>query len=154
MRIEKAVREQADIIGKVHSEAWQQTYAGVFPESFLQEDSAEKRKLEFLESFDNKDIFYYVMYEDTTLAGIIKVMEEPDAYEIVSFYLLEKYRNKGYGKQAVIYLKKELNKKIRLWVLEENTNAIRFYESNGFVFCGNARMINRGHSYRRFQYEL
>jgi len=82
------------------------------------------------------------------------VMEELDAYEIVSFYILEKYRNKGYGKQAVIYLKKELNKKIRLWVLEENTKAIRFYENNGFEFCGNTRVINRGQSYIQLRYEL
>lgn len=43
MKIEKAVIEQADIIGKVHSEAWKQAYEGVFPESFLREDTTEKR---------------------------------------------------------------------------------------------------------------
>lgn len=155
MKIEKAVIEQADIIGKVHSEAWKQAYEGVFPESFLREDTTEKRKQEFLSSFDNRDIFYYLVYEDTTPIGIIKVIEELDAYEIASFYILEKYRNKGYGKQAVIFLKRELNKKrMRLWVLKENTKAIRFYENNCFKFCGNTRVINRGQSYIQLQYEF
>jgi len=155
MKIEKAAIEQADIIGKVHSEAWKQTYVGVFPESFLREDTASKRKQEFLESFDDKDIFYYIVYEGTVPVGIIKVIEELDAYEIASFYILEKYRNKGYGKQVVVYLKKELHKKrIRLWVLEENTEAIKFYENNSFKFSGNTRVINRGQSYIQLQYEL
>jgi len=154
MKIKKAVIEQADIIGQVHSEAWKQAYVGVFSESFLKEDTAEKRKQEFLESFGSKDTFYYVIYEDITPIGIIKVIEELDAYEIASFYILEKYRNKGYGKQAVLYLKKELNKKIRLWVLELNKNAIRFYENNCFEFLGNIRVINRGQSYIQLQYEF
>ena len=86
MRIEKAVIEQADIIGQVHSEAWKQAYVGVFKESFLREDTIEKR--------------------------------------------------------------------IRLWVLEANTKAIRFYEKNCFRFSGNTRVINRGQSYKQLQYEF
>ena len=62
MKIEKAVIEQADIIGKVHSEAWKQTYVGVFPKNFLKEDTASKRKQEFLESFDNKDMASKLWY--------------------------------------------------------------------------------------------
>lgn len=155
VRIEKAGTEYADIIGQVHSEAWQQTYAGVFPESFLREDTAEKRKQEFLETLGNKDIFYYIVYEDTTPIGIVKVIEEPDAYEIASLYILEKYRNKGYGKQVIAYLQKELNpKRIRLWVLEENTKARRFYENNAFEFSGNTRLIHRGQAFTQLQYEL
>lgn len=155
MRIEKAVIEQADIIGQVHSEAWKQAYVGVFKESFLREDTIEKRKEEFLESLSDKNTFYYVVYEDITPVGIIKVIEEFEAYEIASFYMLEKYRNKGYGKQAMVYLKRELSeKRIRLWVLEANTKAIRFYEKNCFIFSGNTRVINRGQSYKQLQYEF
>lgn len=155
MRIEKAVIEQADVIGQVHSEAWKQAYIGVFADSFLKEDTAGKRKQEFLDSFCNKDIFYYVVYEDITPIGIIKVIEEVDAYEIASLYMLEKYCNKGYGKQAIAYLKKELSeKRIRLWVLEDNTKAIRFYENNCFEFSGNTRIINRGQEFVQLQYEL
>ena len=155
MRIEKAVIEQADIIGQVHSEAWKKTYAGIFPEDFLREDTVEKRKQEFIESFSNKDIFYYVIYEEVIPVGIVKiVVEEADAYEIASFYMLEKYRNKGYGKQTIEYLKKELlPKRIRLWVLKDNAKAIKFYETNGFAFSGKTRLIDRVLSYVQLQYE-
>ena len=74
--------------------------------------------------------------------------------EIASFYMLEKYRNKGYGKQTIEYLKKELlPKRIRLWVLKDNAKAIKFYETNGFAFSGNTRLIDRGLSYVQLQYE-
>lgn len=155
VRIEKAVIEQADIIGQVHSEAWKQAYVGVFPENFLRKETIETRKNEFLESLSNQNTLYYIVYEDITPVGIIKVIEEFDAYEIASFYILEKYCNKGYGKQAIVYLKRELSKKrIKLWVLEDNTKAIRFYEKNCFEFSGNTRVINRGKSYKQLQYEL
>lgn len=155
VRIEKAGTEYADIIGQVHSEAWQQAYAGVFPKSFLMEDTAEKRKQEFLETLGKEDVFYYIVYEDNTPIGIVKVIEEPDAYEIASLYILEKYRNKGYGKQVIAYLQKELSpKRIRLWVLEENTEARRFYENNSFEFFGNTRLIHRGQAFIQLEYYL
>lgn len=48
--------------------------------------------------------------------GIVKVVDEPDTYEMASFYFLEQYRNKGYSKQVIAYLKKEFDKKrMQLW---------------------------------------
>lgn len=142
------------LLDKVHSEAWKQTYEGIFLEEFLREDTVEKRKQEFIESFSNKDCLYYVVYEDVTPVGIVKIVEETDACEIASFYILEKYRNKGYGKQTVEYLKKELlPKRIKLWVLKDNAKAIKFYETNRFAFSGNTRLIDRGRSYVQLQYE-
>lgn len=154
MKITKAGIEQADIVGQVHSEAWQQAYADVFPQGFLDEDTPEKRKQEFIDSCGCENVFYYIMCEDNKVVGIVKVVDEPDAYEIASFYILEQYCNKGYGKQVITYLEKELDKKrIQLWVLECNTKARRFYENNGFVNTENTRMICRGDSFVQLQYE-
>lgn len=155
MEIKKADIDDAEVVGYVHSTAWKQAYTGVFRKGFLDEDTAEKRKQEFLESCGCKDIFYYIVYEDETTVGIVKIIDESDAYEIASFYILEQYRNKGYGKQVIAYLKKELDKKrMQLWVLEDNTKARRFYENNGFYNTENTRMIYRGDSYVQFQYVL
>lgn len=155
MKIVKAKIEQADIVGQVHLEAWKQAYANVFSKEFFDEDTPEKRKQGFIDSCGCEDVFYYILYEDDKVVGIVKVVDAPDAYEIASFYILEQYCNKGYGKQATAYLKKELEKKrMQLWVLEDNTKARRFYENNGFKNTGDARMICRGDSYVQLQYEL
>ncbi len=154
MKITKAGIEQADIVGQVHSEAWKQAYADIFPKEFLDEDTPEKRKHEFIDSCGYENIFYYIIYEDNIAVGIVKVADELDTYEIASFYILEQYRNKGYGKQVVAYLEKELDKKrIRLWVLDGNIKARRFYENNGFVNTGTTRIIYRGDSFVQLQYE-
>ena len=119
MKITKVGIEQADIIGQVHSEAWKQAYANIFPKEFLNEDTSEKRKQECIASCGCEYVFYYIMYEGDKAVGIVKVLEAADAYEIASFYIIEHYRNKGYGKQVLAYLKKELDKKrMQLWVLE------------------------------------
>ncbi len=72
-----------------------------------------------------------------------------------SFYILDEYRNKGYGKQVVLYLRKVFdNLKMQLWVLENNRKARCFYENNGFKNTGRTRRINRGNFYTQLLYEL
>ena len=60
--------------------------------------------------------------------------------EIISVYILPEYCGKGYGKQllqaAVDGLIRMEYRDIFLWVLENNANARRFYESFGFVASG------------------
>ena len=61
-------------------------------------------------------------------------------YELVGFYLNPEYVAKGYGKQAMDWIKKEIKSrgydKISLWVLKENNRARIFYEKMGFVTDG------------------
>lgn len=155
MEIRRANVSDADAIGYIHSTAWKQAYADVFAEEYLNADTPEKRKQEFLESSGCKDISYYIVYEDEKAIGIAKVIGESDEYEIASFYILEQYCNKGYGKQVIAHLKKELDKKrMHLWVLEDNKKARRFYEKSGFINTGNIRMICRENPYVQLQYEL
>ena len=154
MEIVRAGINDAKIVGLVHSTAWKQAYENVFPSEYLYSDTPAKRTEEFLESCSNKDVFYYLLYEAELAVGVVKVMKCLDRYEILSFYILEEYRGKGFGKQVVIYLNKLLGgEKMQLWVLEDNKKARRFYENNGFINTGNTRIICRGNSYVQIQYE-
>lgn len=155
MEIVRAGINDAKVVGLVHSTAWKQAYEKVFPSEYLYSDTPAKRTQEFLESCNNKDVFYYLLYEAELAVGVVKVMKESDDYEIVSFYILEEHRGKGFGKQVVIYLSKLLGgEKVQLWVLEDNKKARRFYENNGFKSTRNTRVIWRGNSYVQMQYEL
>ena len=74
--------------------------------------------------------------------------------ELSSFYILQEYRNKGYGKKVITYLKQLFDRaKIQLWVLEDNKIARQFYEKNGFKETGKIRSIYRGKCYIQLQYE-
>ena len=112
MEVRKANIDDADTIGYIHSTAWKQTYTGVFTKEYLNEDTAEKRKQEFLESCTCEDVSYYI--------------------------ILEKYRNKGYGRQVICHLKKDI-KRMQLWVLKDNIEARNFYEN----------VYHSGNNYRR-----
>lgn len=154
MEIVRAGINDAEVVGLVHSTAWKQAYENVFPMEYLYSDTPAKRTEEFLESCNNKDVFYYLLYEAELVVGVVKVMKCLDRYEILSFYILEEHRSKGFGKQVVIYLNKLLGgEKMQLWVLEDNIKARRFYENNGFINTGNTRVICRGNSYVQIQYE-
>ena len=74
MNIVKAEIEHADIIGQIHSMAWRQAYADMFPEEYLCTNTQGKRKQEFLESCNNKDIHYFLLYSDEMAVGIVKVI--------------------------------------------------------------------------------
>lgn len=153
MEVIKAGIEYANDIGRVHSKAWQQAYADVFPEEYRKTDTPKKREQEFLSSYRDQNIEYYLIREEKEAVGIIKINNNSENCEIESFYILEEYRNKGYGGQAVAYLKKLYDKaKMQLWVLEHNREARRFYEKNGFKETGMIRHINRGNDYIQFQY--
>lgn len=74
MKIVKAGIVHADIIGQVHSRAWRQAYADMFPEEYLCADTPDKRTQEFLESCNNKDSHYFLLYSSEKAAGIVKVI--------------------------------------------------------------------------------
>ena len=154
MRIKKADINDAELVGYIHSTAWKQAYNDIFPVNYLEADTPDVRAREFRESCRDERIFYFLLYEDKTAVGIVKVESEwNQSCEILSIYILEEYRNKRYGKQFIAYLKDTLKyKKIYLWVLEENMKARQFYESNGFCLTGKKREINRGKYFKQLQY--
>lgn len=156
MKIVKAEIGHADIFGQVHSKAWKQTYADIFPKEYLSLDTPDTRVEEFRESCNSEDTHSYLIYEGGNAIGIVRVIyKASNNCEISSFYILDEYRNNGYGKQVVAYLKSIYNNaKIQLWVLEDNIKARRFYESNGFKNTGETRRICRGNYYTQLQYEL
>lgn len=155
MKIIKADISDAAVVGYVHSTAWKQTYVDIFAEEYLNEDTPEKRTQECLDAWNDENISYYIIYVAEKAAGIVKIIASCAECEITSLYILEEYRNRGYGRQAITYLKKAFaGKKMQLWVLENNIKARHFYEKNGFKNTGRTRSIYRGNDYVQVQYEL
>ena len=68
--------------------------------------------------------------------------------ELVGLYLDPKYIGKGFGRQAMDWVKREAiargYKSLCLWVLKNNLNAKRFYEKSGFAFDGTAKPSGLG----------
>ncbi len=153
VEIVKAQISDASVVGFVHSAAWKQAYAEIFPAEYVHSDTPEKRTQEFLDACKNQDIFYYLIQEAGLAVGILKVMKQLDGYEILSLYILEEYRSNGIGKQAILQLSGQFGAEtMQLWVLEDNKRGRLFYENIGFRSTGNTRVIDRGKPYVQVQY--
>ena len=124
-------------ISNIYEQSWKSAYAGIVPQEYL--DSIPKGQ--WASKVDRPGWTTLVCACGRKLIGTTSVSqsrfkEYPDAGEIISIYFLPEYMHRGYGKEllkaAIDELRSQGFKEIFLWVLEENTNARRFYESQGF----------------------
>ena len=123
-------------ISNIYEQSWRLAYAGIVPQEYL--DSIPRGR--WASKIDSPGWRTLVCELDGKLIGTSSVCrsrfpEYPEEGEIISIYFLPEYMHKGYGKQLLAAAVNELSDydDIFLWVLEENINAIRFYESQGFV---------------------
>lgn len=118
------------------------------PEDFKQYIQTAFNSDALLKQLRNRDSFFYFMYLGNQLIGYVKMNQHQaqtefrseDGMELERIYILDKFQRKGYGKRMLdqlIHLGLRANKRF-LWlgVWERNLNAIRFYESCGFVIFG------------------
>ena len=74
--------------------------------------------------------------------GIVKGLIRIVGKEVVELYVEHFFQGQGIGAKLIEFAKKEQEAKI-LWVLEKNTDAIRFYETHGFHLAEN-RIFDEG----------
>ena len=69
-----------------------------------------------------------------------------NAGEVFAIYILSQYYGKGIGYRLMQTALSELadHSKIEVWVLKDNTKAIRFYERCGYRFDGREQIIELG----------
>jgi len=145
--IRKALPEDAYELTVCHISCFRSAYRGIVPDEFLENMLAEKeqRVERYKKSLiDPGDCEYYCVIYAEKIVGFL-IIHKKDG-EIWAIYLIEEFRNKGYGKAMLAFALNELNhighKEIFLWVFEENTGARRFYEKHNLNFNGTKREVN------------
>jgi len=125
-----------EIKGKahVHCKAWHDAYPGMVSREYLDELTPEKcEQMAFrwpentLVAKEKNKVIGFVCYGD-------RGDEAPDAGEIFALYVLAAYYGKGVAQKLMKSALAQLESfsTVHLWVLKENTRAIRFYEKCGF----------------------
>lgn len=71
------------------------------------------------------------VYDD----GIVKGMLHMEGTEIAELYVDNFFQNQGIGARLMEYAVRDHNAD-RLWVIEKNVKAVRFYEAHGFRLSG------------------
>lgn len=88
---------------------------------------------------------YTAVYDNNQFIGIFKLTKEKDYYELDDFYIVEEYRNKGYG--TCILKECIKNLPITLYVFKNNKVAYELYITYGFEILEDlndrVRMIKR-----------
>ena len=78
----------------------------------------------------------YAVYDDGFVKGLIRLKDD----EIAELYVDPFFENRGIGSALMAHaLTKILHP--RLWVLDGNDNAVRFYQKHGFEFAGEQKFV-------------
>ena len=136
----RKTNEQDDLkeISHIYEESWKWAYKGIIPQNFL--DSIAEGK--WIGHLKKNEMTSFAAELNGTIIGTASVCRSrfecfADYGEIVSIYFLPEFTGRGYGTLLIERTLDELRsmgfEKAFLWVLEDNLNARRFYEKNGFV---------------------
>ena len=143
--IRLATLDDAKYCADIHAKSWLFAYSHIVPNEIIIEHNARWPMIWNKMLSDNINSHYVITFDDVIIGFLtISVARDNDLkdsfYELVGLYLNPEYVAKGYGKQAMNWIKEEVKSrgydKISLWVLEENNRARSFYEKMGFVTDG------------------
>lgn len=144
-----AVFEDAEAIAINHIRSWQEMYKEFIPESILQNLSVQERTQQW-QDLIKQGVKILVLEIDHKMVGFASICEfrdlKPDVLkgEISAIYLHPDYWRQGLGTQLCSIALSELSKlgfkSVYLWVLSDNSQARRFYESLGFVVTDYTRI--------------
>lgn len=139
--VKKGTELDSEKVAKLKIENYKETYKNIFPNNFLNEMSFEKEKEKYVEGLKNRKVLLY--YDEDKVLGYIyygkrknhkEVLPDFDG-EIYAIYVDVNYKNKGIGtiliKSALYDLMNEY-KKIILWCMDDNLQAIQFYKNRNF----------------------
>ncbi|MCX7749376.1 MAG: GNAT family N-acetyltransferase [Clostridia bacterium] len=150
-------------LGVIHSGAYRSAYKNIIPDYYLQNYTVEKRQEYYRNALRAGTEKIAIMFVDGKAAGLITVGKCRDedldnTYgEILGIYLLEDFWGMGFGKRLIHWgsdrIKESGYSRVALWVLKENVNARRFYESLGFICDGKERLITRGKQLVQVRYK-
>lgn len=137
-------------IAAVHVVSWQKIYRGHIPDEVLDHLSIEKRTQKWKDLIEKKTKIILILQNDIIVgfAGICASRDrdkDPAIYgEISALYLHPNVWKLGFGKKLFSAALSELEnigfKYAFLWVLKENQQARKFYESSGFTFTEQSKV--------------
>lgn len=146
--IRPATVDDAEAIAVNHILSWQGMYKDFIPESILQELSIEERTQQWhdLISQNVKVLVVELAGKIVGFASICTFRDDDDRSngEISAIYLHPDYWRLGLGTKLCLAALAELStlgyKTIYLWVLSDNHQAHKFYESLGFHATDKTKM--------------
>ncbi len=141
--ISRASSEAATAIASVQVTRWQAAYEGIMPAEYLAALTAGKREGVWRESIARGAPELLVAREGESVVGFIAFglcrddNAAADRSEVWALYVAPSHWSQKVGSQLYGHARAQLVEQgyhsVSLWVLTDNTRAIRFYTGVGFV---------------------
>lgn len=135
--------EDAGSVARIHVAAWRAAYQGIIPTVHLEGLSVEKREAYWRDAIARGELGLDVARTTTenvgwVASGLCRAPDaSPDDGEIWAIYVAPGHWSQGIGQALLRHARSRLARQgfrtVRLWVLEENRHAIRFYLAAGLV---------------------
>ena len=141
--IRKAVSEDISRIAEILVFVKRMNYRAIFRNDSV--SFGEIQVIPVAEKYSEPDILDSIwIYEaEGIVKGLIRIVEK----EVVELYVDHFFQGQGIGAELIEFAKKEHDVRF-LWVLEKNTDAIRFYEAHGFHVTENKEFEDGTHEYK------
>ncbi len=150
-KIRKATIEDAFILADILSSSWSAAYKDIIPSHAIK--ARNERRFDMFKKTLMEEHSNYLAFDHEIAVGLFRISECLDkdikgAGEVVAIYVHPNYFRRGYGTKIMNYacqLLKDLSySKVILWALEDNYNAKKFYEKQGFIMDGAKKEMNIG----------
>ena len=145
MIIRSATAQDLHAIALVHVSTWQEAYRGVVLQPYLDQLSVDARQAAWVEIFEKGGSELSVAEDSGEILGFISYGKSRDkdasenTGEVYAIYVAPPHWSTGIGCELLQHSWQDLNDRefahATVWVLAENTRAIRFYERAGFRQC-------------------
>ncbi len=159
--IRKALPEDGDAIAHVQIKTWKKAYAGIFPADRLA--SLESQRKELTERWQSniraEDRYPAFFVAEQPKAGVIGFAaadpqpnpDYPFKAELQLIYILPEYHRLGIGTKLMRVVAEELLKtgftSLMLWVLKDNHDSRKFYETLGGKLVGESEYLRWDKAY-------
>ena len=137
----------------IHKRSWIYAYSHCVPMETIERIHTGRETM-WKTFLANESAGNYVVVVEEKIIGILTINAARDkdvpenTGELIGLYLDPDYIGKGYGRQAMDWVKAELKARgfstMVLWVLDRNDHAKRFYEKCGFVPDGTVKPSGLG----------
>ncbi len=150
----------ADPISEVHAGSWRNAYSGMVPHGALARMINRRDAGWWLNAIRKSTIILVIELGDEIAGyatlGPNRVKTFPQEGEIYEIYLLPEYQGVGLGAKLFADARFELRRRnyegLVVWVLEDNENAISFYENAGGRQIATGCEVFDGQTLRKIAY--
>lgn len=149
--------ELADVarVAEIHVFSWRDTYRGIVADDILLNRMLVVNRMQYFDNAVRSNTEDSYVYDDGIIKAILTIgpcrdEDKRDSFELWGLYADPFIKGQGIGSKMVRFCEQRAIDNgfadVRLWVLEKNENARRFYEKLGYTWDGSEKWIEGLHA--------